>query len=62
MVNFTDDYGNFVIDSVTFTVEEAVVDTPGGGIPFGNVFLIFIGISVLYLILTKRRQIVNESK
>ena len=31
-------------------------------IPFGNSFLIFIGFSVIYLIFTKKRQIVREAR
>jgi hypothetical protein len=33
-----------------------------GTVPFGNFFLIIIGVSVVCLILLKKRQIVRESK
>ena len=57
-VNFIDDYGNSKTDSITFTVGEK----PGGAIPIGNYFLIFIGFSVIGLIFAKKRQIVRESR
>ena len=36
--------------------------TPGGPIPIGNYFLIFIGFSVIGLIFAKKRQIIRESR
>ena len=55
-VNFTDDYDNFISNTVTVTIASEVA------IPFGNFFLIFIGFSVICLIFTKKRQIVREPR
>jgi hypothetical protein len=55
-ITFTDESGNSISNTVTVTI----VDDDGGGIPFGNFFLIFIGLSVIFLIFAKKRQIVRE--
>jgi len=54
-VNFTDDYGNSISNTVRVTITERAI-------PFGNFFLIFIGLSVICLIFTKKRQIIRESR
>ncbi|MBY8988628.1 MAG: hypothetical protein KGD61_09260, partial [Candidatus Lokiarchaeota archaeon] len=53
-ITFTDESGNSISNTVTVTIR--------GRIPFGNYFLIFIGLSVVCLIFTKKRQIVRESR
>jgi hypothetical protein len=55
-VNFTDDDGNFVIDTVKITVKEEppVADDPQ--IPFGNWYLIFLGIGITALVLIQKRR------
>ncbi|MHA1375254.1 MAG: LVIVD repeat-containing protein [Promethearchaeota archaeon] len=55
-INFTDLAGNFVIDTVKITVKEdtPVVDDPQ--IPFGNWYLIFLGISIIALVLIQKRK------
>jgi len=60
-ITFTDESGNSISNTVTVTIVDDD-ETPGGVIPFGNFFLIFIGLSVICLIFTKKRQIVLESK
>ncbi|MBA7555850.1 hypothetical protein ES705_48542 [subsurface metagenome] len=57
-ITFTDESGNSISNTVTVTIVDD--ETPGGAIPIGNVFLIFIGLSVIYLIFTKKCQIVRE--
>jgi hypothetical protein len=57
-ITFTDESGNSISNTVTVTINSI----PGGAIPFGNSFLIFIGFSVICLIFTKKRQIVRESR
>ncbi|MHA1461375.1 MAG: hypothetical protein ACTSO8_07830, partial [Promethearchaeota archaeon] len=52
-ITFTDESGYSISDTVTVTIR--------GEIPFGNFFLIFVGLSVICLIFTKKRQIVRES-
>jgi hypothetical protein len=55
-VNFTDDAGNFVIDTVKITVKEEppVADDPQ--IPFGNWYLMVLGISITALVLIQKRR------
>ena len=53
-ITFTDESENSISDTVTVTIR--------GGIPFGNFFVLFIGLSVICLIFTKKRQIVRESR
>jgi len=59
---FTDESGNAISNTVTVTINSIDDEPPGGAIPFGNFFLIFIGLSVVCLIFTKKRQIVRESR
>jgi len=54
-INFTDDYGNYATDSVSFTVEEAGEDG-GGVISFGNYYLIFIVIGIISLVYVQKRR------
>jgi len=63
-ITFTDESGNSISNTVTVTIKSTGDDDepPGGVIPFGNSFLIFIGFSVICLIFTKKRQIVRESR
>jgi hypothetical protein len=61
-ITFTDDGGNSISNTVTVTINSIDDEAPGGEIPFGNYFLIFIGFSVICLIFIKKRQIVRESK
>ena len=60
-ITFSDESGNSISDTVTVTINSGVPSPPAGGIPFGNVFLIFIGISVIYLIFAKKRKIFRKS-
>jgi len=57
-ITFTDESGNSISDTVMVTINSI----PGGEIPLGNFFLIFIGLSVICLIYIKKRQIVRESR
>ncbi|MHA1749462.1 MAG: hypothetical protein ACTSYF_12550, partial [Promethearchaeota archaeon] len=63
-ITFTDESGNSISNTVTVTINsiDDDDDPPGGAIPFGNFFLIFIGFSVICLIFTKKRQIARESR
>ncbi|MBA7584344.1 hypothetical protein ES708_26297 [subsurface metagenome] len=61
-ITFTDESGNSISNIVTVTINSIDDEPPGGAIPFGNFFLIFIGLSVVCLIFTKKRQFVRESK
>jgi len=58
-ITFIDESGNSISDTVIVTILDA---TPEGGIPFSNLFLIFIGFSVICLIFVKKRQIARESR
>jgi len=61
-ITFTDDYGNFVSDLVTVTINSgSVTPPPPGGISFGLTFLIFLGISLIGLIFAKRKQLLHKS-
>lgn len=53
-ITFMDDNGNFISDAVTVTIT--------GAISIGNFFLIVIGFSVIWLILSKKKQILPEYK
>ncbi|MHA1375255.1 MAG: hypothetical protein ACTSR7_13295 [Promethearchaeota archaeon] len=55
-VTFTDIAGNFVKDTVKITVKEEppVADNPQ--IPFGNWYLIFLGISITALVFIQKRR------
>ena len=61
-ITFSDESGNSISNIVTVTINSIDDEPPGGEIPFGNFFLIFIGFSVICLIFTKKRQIVRESR
>ncbi|MBA7519943.1 hypothetical protein ES705_12031 [subsurface metagenome] len=61
-ITFTDEGENSISNAVTVTINSIDDEPPGGGIPIGNFFLIFIGFSVICLIFIKKRQIVRESK
>ena len=62
-VTFTDEYNNFISNSVTVTINSGGENVPPPTtIPFGNVFLVFIGLSVVYLIFAKKRQMFRESR
>ncbi len=54
-VNFTNDYGYFILDDVIFTVKG-----DGGGasdaISFGNYYLIFIAIGIISLAIVQKRR------
>jgi len=53
-ITFTDESENSISNIVTVTIREVI--------PFGNFFLVFIGLSVICLIFIIKRQIVRESK
>jgi len=61
-ITFTDESANSISDTVTVTINSIDDEAPGGAIPFGNFFVIFIGLSVICLIFTKKRQIVREAR
>ena len=61
-VTFTDEHNNFISDTVTVTVNSGTPAVPAGGVPFGNYFLLFIGLSVICLILAKKRKIVAKNR
>ncbi|MBY8991595.1 MAG: hypothetical protein KGD58_12630, partial [Candidatus Lokiarchaeota archaeon] len=54
-INFTDTEGNYVTDSVTFTVE-GDGDGAGAAISFGNYYLIFLVIGIISLAFVQRRR------
>ena len=60
-INFTDDYGNSILDSVTFTVGD--YKPPGGAIPFELIIIAsvigggaVIGVAVVIVILIRRKR------
>jgi hypothetical protein len=55
-VTFIDDTGNFVKDTVKFTVKEDIPVADDPQIPFGNWYLIFLGISITALVLIQKRR------
>jgi len=59
-ITFTDDYGNSITSSVTFTVNEPV-EPPSGEISFGNYFLVFMGLGVVCLVLIKIQKLTHKS-
>jgi len=61
-VTFTDEHNNFISDTVTVTINPGTPAAPEGGVPFGNYFLLFIGLSVICLILAKKRKIVAKNR
>jgi len=61
-VTFTDEHNNFISDSVTVTINAgSSPPTPVGGVPFGNFYLLILGISIVCLIIIKKRQIIHRS-
>ncbi|MBA7607208.1 hypothetical protein ES703_14366 [subsurface metagenome] len=54
-INFTDTEGNYVTDSVTFTVE-GDGDGAGAAISFGNYYLIFLVIGIISLAFVQKRR------
>jgi len=58
-ITFTDESSNFISNSVTVTINSIDDDD---AIPFSNLFLVFVGFSVIYIIFTKKRQIDRESR
>ncbi|MFW9989456.1 MAG: hypothetical protein ACFFC3_12440 [Candidatus Odinarchaeota archaeon] len=54
IVNFTDDFDNSITDTVTITIETA--EENGGGIPFGNYYLIFLVIGIISLVIVQKRR------
>ena len=62
-VTFTDEYNNFISDTVTVTINSSGTTPPAPGtVPFGNFFLIFIGLSVIGLIFAKKRQMHHKAR
>jgi len=55
IITFTDQTGNSISDTVTVTIEEEDV-TPGGGIPFGDYYILFLGIGIATLLLVERKK------
>jgi len=61
-VTFRDEHGYSVSDSVTVTINEESTPPPApGGVPFGNFYLLILGISIICLIIIKKRQIIHRS-
>jgi hypothetical protein len=56
IVTFTDDNGNFVIDTIKITVKEELPVAVNPPIPFGNWYLIFLGISITALVFIQKRR------
>ncbi|GAG83503.1 unnamed protein product, partial [marine sediment metagenome] len=54
-ITFTDENGNSVSSIVSVTITD-VVEPPQDGIPFGSYFLVFIGLSIVYLLIANRRK------
>ena len=60
IITFSDDYGNSVSGEVSLIITE-VEEPPEPGIPLGISFLVFIGLSVIYLFISKRKKVKFES-
>ena len=58
-ITLTDESGNTASTTVSVTITSA---PPGGGIPFGNLFLLITFLSIISLIITKKRYITRESR
>ena len=56
-ITLTDGSGNSASHFITVTITGG----EGGAIPFGNYFLIFIGMSICYLLLSKKHKILKKS-
>ncbi len=50
-VNFTDDFDNFMTDTISITIE-----SNGGGVPLGNYYLIFLIIGIILLTIVQKRR------
>jgi len=62
-VTFTDENNNIISDTVTVTINSSGSPAPPvGGVPFGNFYLLFIGLSIVCLIFAKKRQMVRASR
>ena len=62
-VTFTDENNNFISETATVTINEGSTPPPApGGVPFGNFYLLFIGIGIVCLIFIKRRQVIHRSR
>jgi hypothetical protein len=59
-ITFTDENGNSVSSIVGVTI--TAVTPPEEGIPFGYTFLIFVGLSVIYLLFAKKKKILQETR
>ena len=55
-VNFTDDYDNYITDTVKMTVREVTTGGNGGAISFGNYYLIFLVIGIISLAIVQKRR------
>ncbi|MFW9821073.1 MAG: LVIVD repeat-containing protein [Candidatus Thorarchaeota archaeon] len=56
-INFTDDYNNYVTDTVTMTIKEMIISEYGETISFGNYYLIFLVISMISLAYLYKRRV-----
>ncbi len=57
-ITVTDVSGNSATHIITVTINSA---TPGGGIPFGDTYLLFTIISIVVLYITSKRRIFSKS-
>ena len=55
-INFTDDYDNFITDTITMTVGAATQDGGDEAIPFGSYYLIFMIIGIIALVIVQKRK------
>jgi len=55
-IKFTDLAGNFATDTVKITIQEENPAEPPAAIPFGSSFLVFMTISIIGLVLIRRRK------
>ena len=55
-VNFTDDYDNYITDTVKMTVREVTTDGNGGSVSFGNYYLSFLIIGIILLSVNQKRR------
>ncbi len=61
-ITFTDESGNSISESVTIIINSDGNPTPGGSIPFGNFFWIYIGFTIICLIFVKKHKLIHESR
>ena len=59
-ITFIDESGNSASSIVAVTITD-VEEPPTDGIPFGYAFLLFTGISVIYLLIVKKKKITLET-